>query len=413
VTAELSAVLSNARLHDDSLVDIGVVDGLVVEVARAATATGPHAVDIGGWLVLPAPAEPHAHLDKALLGERFSYAGGGLAASIEQIRSAYDHLDDDDIRARARRAALASLAHGCTEIRTHADCGEAIGVRAVRAVLDVRAELRDVVGLSVTALPNPQITGPEGRANRAALELAIELGADSVGGCPDLDDDPVAAVDLYVSIAAAAGLPLDLHIDETLDPSARSLRLLATRVLDSAFPHRVSASHCVSLGTQSESERTATIRLVREAGIAVIACPQTNLLLQGRGSSPGNRGIVPITQLQEAGVVVAGGGDNWRDPFNPLGRMDPLETASLLVSAAHLTPTDAYTAVSDHARAAMGLPTVGPTIGSRADLIAVPSRDIAEFVASATLDRVVIRGGTIAARSSVQRWTAADPAADR
>jgi cytosine deaminase len=413
VAAALSEVLSNARLPDGSLVDLGIREGLVVEVGRAGSLTGPHAVDIGGWLVLPAPAEPHAHLDKALLGERFPYAGGDLAASIEQIRSAYDHLDDDDIRARARRAALASLAHGCTEVRTHADCGDTIGVRAVQAVLDVRAELRDVVGITVTALPNPQVTGPDGRANRAALELAIELGADSVGGCPDLDDDPVAAVSFYVSIAAAAGLPLDLHVDETLDPSAHSLRLLATRVLADAFPHRVSASHCVSLGAQSESERTTTIEMVRAAGISIVACPQTNLLLQGRGSSPGPRGIVPISLLHEAGVVVAAGGDNWRDPFNPLGRMDPLETAALLVSAAHLTPIDAYAAVSLHARSAMGLPECGPGIGLRADLVTVPSTDIAEFVAGATLDRTVIRGGRVVARSSVQRWTAANPAADR
>ena len=40
-------------------------------------------------------------------------------------------------------------------------------------------------------------------------------------------------------------------------------------------------------------------------------------------------------------MPVAAGADNIRDPFNPLGRTDPLETASLLAAAAHLTPAQA------------------------------------------------------------------------
>lgn len=405
-----ASILSNARLTDGSLADLAVQDGIVERVVQAGSLVGPTTYDLGGWLVLPAPAEPHAHLDKAHLSDRFPYSGGDLADSIEQIREAYSDIERTDILVRARRSAREALAHGCTAIRTHADCGDGIGLQAVEALLALRSELAGLVDVTVTALPNPQVTGSAGRVNRDAIEASIALGVDAVGGCPTLDRDPSAAIDLYLRIAREAGLGLDLHVDETLDPAANSLHLLARRVIDTGFPHLVSASHCLSLGTQPPAERDATIELVREAGLHVVACPQTNLMLQGRGDTPGPRGLAPIALLQFQSVSVAAGGDNSRDPFNPLGRHDPLETASLLVAAAHLAPSDAYAAISTGARRAMGHAPNGPAVGLRADLLAVPSRDVADLIATATQDRVVIRGGHVVARSSVERWIATSAA---
>ena len=404
-------LLRDARLADGRMKDLVVTAGVVTCVVDAGSAVPIAAageVDLGGQLVLPAPAEPHAHLDKALLAERFPYRGGDLAASIAQVREAYIHLDEGDILDRARRAVRDALGHGCTAIRTHADCGDDIGLRSVRALLALRDELRGTVDLTVTALPNPLVTGAAGRENRAALERSVELGVDSVGGCPTLDANPAQAVDWYVRIAAEAGLPLDLHVDETLDPHCDVLGLLARRVLDTEFPHRVSASHCVSLGARSATERGETIELVRSAGIAVVVCPQTNLLLQGRGEIPGSRGMAPIGLLRRRGVLVAGGGDNWRDPFNPLGRIDALETAQLLVAAAHLSPDDAYAAVSVDARAVLGLGACGPEVGLAADLIAVAVRDVSEFVAAGSADRLVIRAGRVVGRTQTRSWTAVD-----
>ncbi len=96
---------------------------------------------------------------------------------------------------------------------------------------------------------------------------------------------------------------------------------------------------------------------VAAAGISVIALPHTNLFLQGR-ESPGRacRGrVTAVKALRAAGVNVAAGADNLQDPFNPVGRGDPLETAGLMVMAAHLLPADALDMVSVAARTAIGL----------------------------------------------------------
>jgi cytosine deaminase len=103
----------------------------------------------------------------------------------------------------------------------------------------------------------------------------------------------------------------------------------------------------------------------------------------------------------DAGVTVAGGGDNVQDPFNPLGRADPLETAGLLVAAAHLRPAEAYEAVSTAARQVMGLPAVEVAAGFPAELLAIRAASIGEALARATEDRVVIHDGRVVARTSV------------
>ena len=46
------------------------------------------------------------------------------------------------------------------------------------------------------------------------------------------------------------------------------------------------------------------------------------------------RALTAVKALRAAGVNVAAGADNLQDPFNPVGRGDPLETAGLMVMAA-------------------------------------------------------------------------------
>jgi len=74
------------------------------------------------------------------------------------------------------------------------------------------------------------------------------------------------------------------------------------------------------------------------------------------------------TAMLDAVVLVAAGADNVQDPFNPVGRSDPLETAALLVMAGHQTPDDAYRMVSNDVREGIGMPRLSIEVGSPADL---------------------------------------------
>ena len=166
---------------------------------------------------------------------------------------------------------------------------------------------------------------------------------------------------------------------------------------------RVAASHCVTLGMQTPDVQEAVAREVAEAGITVIPLPQTNLFLQGRDHPTGTpRGLTAIAALREAGVLIAAGADNVQDPYNLVGRSDPLETAALLVMAGHLTPDEAYQMVSNSGRLALGLAPVEFRKGDPADFVAIDALSIRAAIADAPRSRRVYRAGRLRASSDQQ-----------
>jgi cytosine deaminase len=354
----------------------------------------PSDLDPSDYVVLPAPAEPHAHLDKALTAERVKVQAGDLGAAIEAWHEHRRTLDVDDIAERAERAARLSLRRGVTAIRTHVDVGEGIELRAAEALIAVRERLRGLIDVQVVALSYP-LAGAAGTENRALVRGALELGVDLVGGAPHIDADPVGHMEACLELAAEFGRPVDLHMDEHTRSSV-DLADLARMVAD-GFPQPVTASHCSSLGMQTLEVQERVAADVASAGISVVSCPGTNLHLQAQTEPTAKpRGITALQALLDAGVTVAGGGDNVQDFFHPLGCGDPLQTAGLLVLGGQLDIPTAYRLVSDGARAAMGLQEANTP-----DQLAVRALSLQEALATTTEDRLVFRAGQLVARTRV------------
>ena len=367
---------------------------------------GERVINCKGMVLLEAPVEPHAHLDKALSADAAPNPVGDLPGAVAAWRAYRPTLTHDDIATRARTAALELVAHGTTQIRSHVDVGDGIGLRALEALIEVREQLRaeGLAELQLVALISPPTSGEAGEAMRAMVRDAMALGADVVGGAPHIDPDPATATRELVALAAELGAPVDLHVDETLSPGALWLRDYADAVAEAgdAIPC-ATAGHCVSLGVQAPDVQGEVAAQVASSGINIVTLPATNLYLQSRGidQSP-PRGLTAVRALREAGACVAAGADNVRDPFNAVGRSDALETAALLVMAAHLSPADAWDAVSAQGRRAMGLPPAPLTVGSPAEVLAVRGTSLADAVARASEDRVVIHRGALVARTTVE-----------
>ena len=372
-----------------------IVDGVIAEIAESLDDSDADiTIDLTGHLLLPAAVEPHAHLDKAFLAERVENRTGDLMGAIDAMISLSGRITFDDIVERAERAARLMAANGYTTVRTHADTVDHNGLRNVEALVDVRRRVADVIDVEIVALTGTPVVGPAGATHRALLRDALAAGADLVGGCPHLEGDHAieAATDVFFEIAAEAGVGVDLHTDETLDPAVMGLEYLAHQVL-AGFPHRVTASHCVSLGQRDATEQQRIAELVAAAGIGVVTLPHTNLWLGGRNQQPVPRGLTAIDALRAAGVTVAAGADNLQDPFNPLGRACPFETASLMVLAAHDLPHVAWASVSVDARLVLGLAMGGIVVGAPADLLAVPGDSLRGALAEGPGGRRVLRAG--------------------
>ncbi len=403
----MDLLLHNGRLRDGRRVDIEITDGLVAGVVDSSGSLHDDVEvhDLAGWLVLPAAAEPHAHLDQALTAELVPNLAGDLEGGQEAWAAATQagKITHSGMVARAIEAIELALAHGTTAIRSHVVVGGDIGIQRLVAMQEAKSHFEDLIDIQFVALTYSPMTGAEGAGNRAALVKAIEAGVDAVGGCPHFDPDPAGLIRNTIDAATEAGIGIDLHVDETLDPSTLTLRELARQVRDRGFEHPVAASHCVSLGVQSLRVQAEVAEEVADAGIAVFALPQTNLFLQGRDRPEAMpRGLTAITALRHAGVLVAAGADNVQDIYNPVGRSDPLETAALLVMACHQLPERAYEMVSNDAREAIGLRRVDITSGAPADLLVIDAASTREAIAGSSMSRRVYRHGRLVASSDQQ-----------
>ncbi|MFG2790428.1 amidohydrolase family protein [Streptomyces sp. NPDC048419] len=373
-------LLCGARLTDGRTVDVRLGGGRIEAVGTAGSlaAGGPQGcgtrVDLTGYLLLPAPAEPHTHLDSALSAE-----GDGPVS-----------YDSKDVQRRATEAALLQLGHGATALRAHVRVGDVQGLGPLAAVLQARRSLRGLTELTTVAMPRV-LTGVAGADGLAMLRDALKMGASVVGGCPDLDPDPTGYVEAVLEVASEHGCPVDLHTDA--DDPARLARLVA---MAAGLRPGVTLGPCGGLaGLPAELIRRTADQLAA-AGVTVACLPQ--------GGCDGSdlRETAPVRLLRAAGVRVAAGSGALRDLSNPVGRGDPLEAAYLLASRYGLRPEDAYDAVSSSARAVMGLPEVRVEAGFPAELLALRGDRLAGAL-SLAYSRIVVHRGRVVARTSAVR----------
>ncbi|MFF2199035.1 amidohydrolase family protein [Streptomyces sp. NPDC058145] len=373
-------LLCGARLTDGRTVDVRLGGGRIEAVGTAGSLTpgpprpGTSRVDLNGYLLLPAPAEPHAHGDTALSAEHpgpVSYA-------------------PEDVQRRATEAALLQLGHGATAARAHVRVGDVQGLGALGAVLQARRSLRGLAELTTVAMPR-LLTGVAGAEGLAMLRDAVKMGASVVGGCPDTDPDPTGYVEAVLEVAAEQGCPVDLHTDAT-DP-ARLSRLAA---MAGGLRPGVTVGPCAGLARLPAEAASRLAEQLAAAGVTVVCLPQ------GGCGAADRRGAAPVRLLRAAGVRVAAGSGALRDVANPVGRGDPLEAAYLLASAHGLRPEDAYEAVSAAAREALGLPEVRVEAGFPAELLAVRGDHLSGAL-SLAYSRIVVHRGRVVARTSAVR----------
>jgi len=377
-------LLTGARLVDGRVVDVRISGDRIQAVGTVGslgplpalpgqpTVTTGAKIDLGGYLLLPAPAEPHGHYDSA-----FSAA---LPTPPPECSS--------DLVRRVTEAALTSLGYGATAQRTHVRVGDVHGLRRLEAVLTARQALRGLADLQAVAMPR-LLTGLAGADGRAQLREALKLGATAAGGCPDLDPDPVGYVQILLEAAREADCPVDLH-------TAAADQAQLARLVGALAPlrPRVTLGPCSAL-TPGGSTVLAT------AGMRVVCLPQNGGCTGLEGPPPGLRPSL-VRELTEARVPLSAGGGALRDLANPVGRADPLEAAHLLAAGGTLSPEAAYEAVSNQARATLGLPPVRVDAGFPAELLAIRGDSLSGAL-SGGHSRLVVHSGRVVSRTSAVR----------
>lgn len=372
-------------------------DGRIAAIGEALDGEGCRVVAMEGRLVTPGLVDMHQHLDKSHSIDEAPNPSGTLAGAGQAFGVYAQGLTSETIAARARRTAEACLARGTVAIRSHANVDHQLRMRSVSALLALGRELAGRMHVEVVAF----VTGSAAKGDMAEaerlLEQAIELGAGVVGGAPNLAPDPKAFIGMLLRVARRHGLPLDLHVDETMDPRARALEHLAEEVERTGFPHRVVAGHCSSLAAMDAASAGAMMDRVKATGIGVVTLPSANLFLQGRdGAPPAPRGLTRVVGLLERGIPVATASDNIQDAFVPVGSGDLLELARWTILSGHLltdAPALAFDMITGTPARLMDLPSLEPAPGNWANLLVTDATDPADLVRSGPLTRTVYYRG--------------------
>jgi len=408
----MDLIIRDARLRRrDDLTDIGIAGGRIEMIAPRIPAGAGEELDAGGRLTTPSFVEPHIHLDKALTAERARENTTNVfeesVAIMREVKRAYTV---EDVADRATRVIHGLVGHGVTLLRSYVDVDTIVGLRALDGVLAARERCRHLARIELIAFPQEGIWCDPGTDE--LMRSAIERGADVVGGMPYaemIERDSDRHIDFAFDLARRFDRDVQMHVDETDDPGARTLHAYAVKAIQAGWHGRVTADHATALAAYDDSYAAKVIALVARARMSMVVLP-TKLMRGGvRDKEPRRRGLTRVRELLAAGVNVAYGQDVIQDGFLPVfGTGDPLQVGFLLAFGAQFSSRASIETLYDMATVngarIMRRPDYGLEVGAPADLVVVEASSVQEAyriqpprLAVVHDGRVVARGGRIVA----------------
>ncbi|MET0220377.1 MAG: amidohydrolase family protein [Tardiphaga sp.] len=419
-------LIRNATLPDGRAGhDIAIAAGRIVAVQPQVAGEAARVIDAAGHLVSPPFVDVHFHMDATLsLGLPRLNQSGTLLEGIALWGELKPQLTYEALVERALRYCDLAVAQGLLAVRSHVDiCDDRL--LAVDALLDVKKRVAPYLDLELVAFPQDgYFRSPTSADN---LARALDKGVSVVGGIPHFErtmQDGAASVTALCEIAAKRGLRVDMHCDESDDPLSRHIETLAYETQRLGLQGRVAGSHLTSMHSMDNYYVSKLLPLIAEAGVAAIANPLINIVLQGRHDSyPKRRGQTRVPEMRPYGINVAFGQDCCMDPWYSLGSADMLEVAHMGLHVGQMTSRDAmrfcFDAVTSNPARIMGLDGYGLDVGCHGDLVLLQARDPIEAIRLKATRLAVIRRGKVIAETPARigrltldgRPASVDPAA--
>lgn len=407
----MNLLIKNVRIENaEELNSIRIEEGRFAEIAPALEARdGERVVDYGGKLALPPIVESHVHLDSSLTaGQPRFNESGTLFEGIEVWSERKRSLTVEDVKERVGRAVRQQARFGIQFVRSHVDVTDP-ELTALRALLELREELRDDVTLQLVAFPQEGIDSfPNGRA---LMRKAAEMGVDAIGAIPHFEftrEYSVSSLNFAVELAEEFNLLIDVHCDEIDDEASRGLETLATRAYEAGIGERVTASHTTAMHSYNNAYFIRLLRLLQLSGINFVSNPMVNTHLQGRMDTyPKRRGVTRVKELTEAGLNVSFGQDDIVDPWNPLGTGN---LRDVVLNGLYVTQMmgrqqilDSYRFVTHNAARTLHLDEYGIEVGKPANFVIFDANDWVEALSFNADVLASYRGGRELVRAEPAR----------
>ena len=394
-------IVKGGTLPDGQVSDVGILGDKITAIGSLGTAEAGQVIDASGDLVSPPFVDPHFHMDATLsYGLPRINASGTLLEGIGLWGELKQVMAQDDIIARALNYCDWAASMGLLAIRSHVDtCDDRL--LGVEALLEVREQVKDYIDLQLVAFPQDGFyRDPTARKNTIR---ALDMGVDVVGGIPHFErtmSEGATSVKELCEIAAARGLQVDMHCDESDDPHSRHIETLAYETQRLGLNGRVAGSHLTSMHSMDNYYVSKLLPLIAEAEINVISNPLINIVLQGRHDTfPKRRGLTRVKEMLVMGINVGWGQDCVLDPWYSLGTADMLDVAFMGLHVAQMTsPADMRTCfdmITVNNAKTMGLKDYGLRIGAKASLVVLDANNPIEALRLRATRLCVVANGRI------------------
>ena len=403
----MDLIIRDARLrHGDGLTDIGIAAGRIEVIAPRIAGAAVEELAAAGHLTTPSFVEPHIHLDKVLTaGRARENATNAFEEAIAIMREVKRAYTVEDVADRATRVIHWLVGHGVTLVRSYVDVDTIVGLTALEGVLAARERCRRLAHVELIAFPQEGIWCDPG--SDELMRRAVESGADVVGGMPFaemIESDSDRHIDFAFALARRFDRDVQMHIDESDDPGARTLHAYAVAAIKAGWHGRVTADHVTALAAYDDSYAAKVIALVARARMSVVTLP-TKLMRGGvRDKEPRRRGLTRVRELLAAGVNVAYGQDVIQDGFLPVfGTGDPLQVGFLLAFGAQFSSRASIETLYDMATVngarIMRRTDHGLEVGAPADLVVVEASSVQEAYRTQPPRLAVVHDGRVVARN--------------
>ncbi|MBP4142520.1 amidohydrolase family protein [Flavobacterium sp. P4023] len=313
----------NAKIYrNDTATEMIVENGKIIHIGTNLPKCDEE-IDLNGKLVMPPYVDPHLHLDYVYTLSELGQEGASSGTLFEAIKlwpQFKKTLTVESVKRLAMKGIKDEVSQGVQHIRTHIDVTDP-NFTALKAMLELKAELRDIVDIQIVAFPQEGMYMYKG--GRDLVEEALKMGADVVGGIPHYEparEFGEKSIHDIVKMAMKYDKLIDVHCDETDDPHSRFVELLNGLVYMEDYGSKTTASHTCSFGSADDSYAFRMLDIFQKTKLNFIACPTENVYLQGRQDTyPKRRGLTRVKEFIQYGINVAFAQDSINDPWYPMG----------------------------------------------------------------------------------------------
>lgn len=278
------------------------------------------AIDMKGFLMLPAFKDMHIHLDKTFYGDQWKAVrkrtGGvkGMIALEQQMLP--EVLKKSTYKAEKMIELLQSK--GTSFARSHVNIEPTSKLDSLKNLQKALENKKNTFGAELVAFPQHGVYYTD---SVPYLKEAAAMDIDFIGGVDPFTIDGAIekTIDFTVQLALDHKKGIDIHLHESGESGLKTVEYLIDKVNENPdLKGKTYLSHCFVLGKLDKAKQEEVAEKLANAKIGIVSTiPFGNL-------------IMPIPTLYKFNVTVLTGNDSIVDHWNTFGTGSVLQKANLM-----------------------------------------------------------------------------------